>query len=98
MGAPAKPNILKKYTKELFRRYDDRTAELTQIVREKEGIQRKVDSLKAHAATLEAEIKAQDHLLAQLTAAKRELSPPAVQALMESVHKKLMKVLKSQKP
>lgn len=60
IGSSAKSTVLKKYTKELFRRYDDRTAELTQILREKESIQRKLESLTAQAAALESDIQAQD--------------------------------------
>lgn len=99
VGSSAKSTVLKKYTKELFRRYDDRTAELTEILREKESIQRKVESLAAQAAALESDIQAQDRLLAQLTAAKNEPSkcPKAVQALMDEVRAKLVKAIKVRK-
>lgn len=97
VGSAATPSVLKKYTKELFRRYDDRTAELNQIVREKESVQRKVESLATQVAILEADIQAQDHLLAQLTAGKSQSSncPPAVQSLMDEVRAKLAKTLKA---
>ena len=99
VGSAATPSVLKKYTKELFRRYDDRTAELTQILKEKESVQRKVESLATQVATLEADIQAQDRLLAQLTPGKTQPSdcPQAVQSLMDEVRAKLAKTLKARK-
>lgn len=82
--------MLKKYAKELFKRYDERTAELNQAMREKQELERQMGELAQKVTFLEREKRRKADQIARL-----QKSTPALPQAMDDFRRKLRKFLHS---
>ena len=92
-------SVLKKYTKELFRRYDDRTSELSVEVRSKGELQLKIETLIQRVKALELENAEKDRVIEELVETKKARSRVGqrVQTHMDELRAKLTKLVRERK-
>lgn len=85
--------MLKKYAKELFKRYDERTAELNKAMREKQELEKQMGELAQRVATLEREKKRKAEQVLRLQQSQKHHS--SLPQAMEDFRRKVKKLLQS---
>ena len=91
--ATASSSVLKKYAKELFKRYDERTAELSKAMREKQELEREMGELTVKIAGLEREKKRKAEQIGKLQQSQKQTASTLPQA-MEDFRRKLKTFLR----
>ena len=85
--------MLKKYAKELFKRYDERTAELNKAMIEKQELEKQMGELAQRVATLEREKKRKAEQVLRLQQSQKHHS--SLPQAMEDFRRKVRKLLQS---
>lgn len=82
--------MLKKYAKELFKRYDERTAELNKVMREKQELEKEMGELALKVAMLEREKRKKADQIARIQLTQKAATLPQA---MDDFRKKLRRFL-----